>query len=167
MPVSGNTDPAALLMNRVGPAAGPGEMPGAAPNSGGGAPPGGAMPFTGAASGGSAPPDVNPQTMMIAQAAQRLLMQQKGTEYLQKFLRQLASMAKSALSSQFMQNPKAERHIAKGMDSFNAAIEELSKNTPEGGDVIANQVAAMIKPPQGPGSPPDSPQPSPPAYPLA
>lgn len=174
MPVTGQTDPAALLMQRMGPAGAPGGAP--APPGG---PPGGGPPgFAGNAAGNpgatTVPPQVNPQMVKLAQLAQRLLMQQQGTEQLKNFVLQIISMIKSVNSSQFMQNPKATKRFSTAMENLSQGIGDLAETSPNSGGSIQNAIMELMKPAMGPGGgqgtqmasggPPQGP--TPPAYPL-
>lgn len=172
MPVTGQTDPTALMMQRMG--------PGAPPGAGGppGAPPVGPTPFTGNAAGGAAPPAMTPQMMQLAQLAQRLLMNQQGTQYLKQFLQRIAMMIKSANSSQFQQNPKAGTQLASAQEKILKAVDHLSDTSPESGGPISNSLMELVKNqqpggaqggPQGGGPPGQGGGPGgggPPAYPL-
>ena len=173
MPVTGQTDPAATLLQRMGPAGPPGGAP--APPGG---PPGIAGPpgFAGNAPGNpgntTAPPQMNPQIMKLAQLAQRMLMQQQGTEHLKNFVLQIISMIKSVNASQFMQNPKASKRFATAMENLSLGINDLGETSPNSGGAIQNALMSVVKPALGPagggggpdGSPPSGP--TPPAYPL-
>lgn len=148
MPVTGATDPAALMMSRMGPGGAPGGPPGP-----GGAPAMGPTPFTGNASGGSMGPPMTPQMFELAQLAQRLLMNQQGTQYLSQFLKRIAMMIKSASASQFMQNPKAGTQLASAQEKILKAVSHLSEATPTSGGGISNALMELVKPSQGPGTP--------------
>ena len=151
MPVGGDTDPAALLMSRMGPGAAPG--PGGPP----GAPPMGPTPMTGNAAGGAQAPPMTPQMMQLASLAQRLLMNQQGTQYLGQFLRRIAMMIKSANSSQFMQNPKAGTQLSQAQERILKAVDHLSDTAPNSGGPISNSLMDLVKPPVQPGGAPAGP----------
>ena len=172
MPVTGGTDPAALLMSRMGPGAAPG--PGGPP----GAPPMGPTPFTGNAAGGQQGPQMTPQMLELAQLAQRLLMTQQGTQYLGQFLRRIAMMIKSASASQFMQNQRANTQLAQAQERVLKAVDHLSDNAPNASGPISISLMELVKPQVQPGGSPAGPAgaggmaapppggPAPPAYPL-
>lgn len=178
MPITGQTDPAALLMQRMGPAGPPGGAPAPPGGPPGGGATGGPPGFTGNAPGNpggtTQPPQVNPQTMKLAQLAQRLLMQQQGTEQLKNFVMQIISMVKSVNASQFMQNPKASKRFATAMENLSQGVTALGEDSPNAGGPIQNAIMEMMKPALGPaggqgtqmasGGPPQGP--TPPAYPL-
>lgn len=150
MPVTGGTDPAALLMQRMG--------PGAAPSGGPpGAPPMGPVPFTGNAAGGAAGAPMTPQMVELAQLAQRLLMNQQGTQYLSQFLKRIAMMIKSANSSQFMQNPKAGTQLSQAMERVLKAVDHLGETTPNSGGPISSSLMQLARPQLQPGGAPPGP----------
>lgn len=151
MPVTGGTDPAALLMQRMG--------PGAAPSGGGppGAPPMGPTPFTGNAAGGAQGPQMTPQMVELAQLAQRLLMNQQGTQYLGQFLRRIAMMIKSAGASQFMQNPKANTQLAQAQERILKAVDHLNDTQPNSGGPISSSLMQLAQPQLQPGGAPPGP----------
>lgn len=171
MPVTGGTDPAALLMQRMGPGAAPAGGPP-------GAPPMGPTPFTGNAAGGTQQPPMTPQMMQLAQLAQRLLMNQQGTQYLKQFIQRIAMMIKSANSSQFMQNPKAGTQLSQAQERLMKAVEHLGDTSPTSGGPISSSLMDLVKPQLQPGGSPAGPAgaggaaqgppagPSAPAYPL-
>lgn len=96
-----------------------------APSPGGAA--GAAPPPPGAQMGAQAPAEITPQMTQMAQLVQRLMMQQKGSEYAKKMLRQLAMMLKGAMNSQFMQNPQAESDLADAFKKINSASDKLDR----------------------------------------
>lgn len=115
--------------------------------------------------------------MKLAQLAQRLLMQQQGTEQLKNFVLQIISMIKSVNSSQFMQNPKATKRFSSAMENLSQGIGDLAETSPNSGGSIQNAIMELMKPALGPaggqgggapggpgGGPPQGP--TPPAYPL-
>src|SRR4029077_12889447 len=106
MPLQGATNPAALLMQRQGPA-----IQGGAPSG---------MPAQNPAGG-------DPQQAMMAQIAQRILQQQQGTDYLKKMLANVRMMLRKAIASNFLQDPKATSDISSAMQKIAASEEKLSK----------------------------------------
>lgn len=138
----------------------------------------GPTPFTGNAAGGAQPPQMTPQMMQLAQLAQRLLMNQQGTDYLKQFLQRISMMIKSANASQFMQNPKAGTQLSSAMEKILKAVDHLGDTTPNSGGPISNSLMELVKPQlqpggsPGPGGPPGAmaqgpgPGQGPPAYPL-
>jgi hypothetical protein len=140
----------------------------------------GPTPFTGNAAGGSQGPPMTPQMMQLAQLAQRLLMNQQGTQYLGEFLKKIALMVKSANASQFMQNPRAGTKLSSAMEKILSAVSDLGSSSPQSGGPISSSLMDLVKPPTQPGGPPGGgggPQgpaargpapggPSAPAYPL-
>lgn len=139
----------------------------------------GPTPFTGNASGGSQGPQMTPQMFELAQLAQRLLMNQQGTQYLSEFLKKIAMMVKSATASQFMQHPKAGTKLASAQEKILSAVSDLSSSSPTSGGPISSSLMDLVKPsvtpggaPGGGGGPPGAmarggpPGGGPPAYPL-
>lgn len=118
--------------------------------------------------GAPAPQQVTPEMMQLAQLAQRLLMGQKGNEYVQKMIRQLAMQIKAAMNSQFMSNPGAESDLASAMQKLNSAVGKMSKTTENSGaPALQSAVADLMQPPEGSGSPQVAQKPQGPAYPLS
>ena len=121
---------------------------------------------------------MTPQIFELAQLAQRLLMNQQGTQYLGQFLRRIAAMIKSANASQFLQNPKAGTQLSQAMERVLKAVDHIQEQSPTAGGPISSSLMDLVKPQLGPGSPsggapPGGPMarggpagPAPPAYPL-
>ena len=133
--------------------------PGAAEGAGGAAPPPGAQ------MGAEGPTQITPQMAQMAQLVQRLLMQQKGTEYAKKMLRQLGLMVKGAMNSQFMQNPPAESDLADAFKKINSAVDKLDRTSGSGAPALQSMVADLMG--NDAAKPPGETKPTPPAFPMA
>lgn len=157
MPITAATDPVGMLSQRQGPA-----MTGA---GAGGAPNQSAQP-PGTNLGQGSPNGPTPEMQQLAQLTQRLLMQQKGTEYASKMIRQLGMQLKSVMKSQFMQSPKAMEKLAKALSHMDAAASELNSSMDSSGPALSSAVADLTMPPEG-GQPAPPVRPTAPAYPLA
>ena len=116
--------------------------------------------------GSPGPTQITPQMAQMAQLVQRLLMQQKGTEYAKKMLRQLGLMVKGAMNSQFMQNPPAEGDLADAFKKINSAVDKLDKSSStSGAPALQSMVADLMG--NDAAAPPAQPKPGPPAFPMA
>ena len=67
--------------------------------------------------------------MQLAMLAQKLMMQQKGTDYIKKFLSQVNQLLNAAKASQFMQSGKALKHIGGAMTETNKAMQEIGRES--------------------------------------
>ncbi len=140
-------------------APGAGAGAGAPEGAGGGAPPPGAQ------IGAAGPTQITPQMAQMAQLVQRLLVQQKGTDYAKKMLRQLGLMVKGAMNSQFMQNPPAESDLADAFKKINSAVDKLDRNSGTGAPALQSMVADLMV--SDAAKPPGEASPTPPAFPMS
>ena len=125
----------------------------------------GGAPPPGAQMGAAGPTQITPQMAQMAQLVQRLLMQQKGTEYAKKMLRQLGLMVKGAMNSQFMQNPAAESDLADAFKKLNSAGDKLDKGSGSGAPALQSMVADLMG--NDAAKPPGETSPTPPAFPIS
>lgn len=157
MPITAATDPVGMLSQRQGPA-----MTGA----GAGAAPDPSAQPPGTNVGQPSPQQQTPEMAQLAQLTQRLLMQQRGTQYASKMIRQLGMQIKSVMKSQFLQSPAAMEKLAKALTHMDAAAAELAKTMDSSGPALSSAVADLTMPPEGGQAPPPV-RPSAPSYPLA
>lgn len=116
--------------------------------------------------GAQAPAEITPQMMQMAQLVQRLMLQQKGTDYAKKMLRQLAMMLKGAMNSQFMQNPAAESDLADAFKKVNSSADKLDRTSANtAGPQLQSMVADLMN--TDGTNPPGQVKATPPAFPMS
>ena len=132
MPITGATDPAAMMGQQ-------------APAMGGDAPQGaGVM----AAPGAGLPPmqPGSPQaTMMLGQLAAKMLQKQQGTKYAQDLLKHLSTILSKTIGSMLYENPQAKSDVMDAIKKLENASIKMGQTGPSQSPALTTSLADLVQ----------------------